>query len=171
MDIVMNTVLFLVKFLVGIMTAAISVFLSIKLFDKFTKNIEEWKEIKKGNTAVGLFMLSVILANSLIIEKGVEQITNGIAPGIKMETSLMIFGINLINLLITLTAAVVSSFISFWIFSKITIDLDEEKELKKGNLAVAFVLLGVFLAVSVIIRNAVDGFVDLFNATTILKML
>ena len=171
MDIVINTTLFLIKFLVGVTAAAFSVFLSIQLFDKFTKNIEEWKEIKKGNSAVGVFIFAVVLANSIIIEGGVNQIVNGIKPGMDMNTALMIFVINTFNLLISVVAAVIASFLSFWIFSKITIDLDEEKELKKGNLAIAFVLLGVFLATAFIIKGAVDGFVDIFNATEIIKMI
>ncbi len=43
--------------------------LSIKVFDLLTTNIDEWEEIKKGNMAMALILVSVIVMMGLIIYK------------------------------------------------------------------------------------------------------
>jgi uncharacterized membrane protein YjfL (UPF0719 family) len=60
-----------------------------------------------------------------------------------------------INLLLAILLAVFSIYIALWILDKITRGIDEIKELKRGNVAVAIMMAAVLLAVSFIIRSAV----------------
>jgi hypothetical protein len=43
--------------------------LSIKVFDLLTTNIDEWEEIKKGNMAMAIILVAVVVMMGLIIHK------------------------------------------------------------------------------------------------------
>lgn len=148
-----------------------SVYISLKMFDKLTHNLDEWKEIKRGNLAVGILLGGIIISIAVIIESGVAGITNGIAPG--MGVNLIIIGlvIGIINLLISIVAAVFAIAVAIRVLDLITIDLDEMEELKKGNTAVAVMMAAVLVAVSFVIRGAVSGILKVINAVEILKAL
>ena len=51
--------------------------------------------------------------------------------------------------------AILSIYVAISILDKITVDIDEFKELKRGNVAIAIIMAAVLFAVSVVIRGAV----------------
>ena len=51
---------------VGSLAMAVSFFLFIKLFDLFTKSLDEMEELNKNNTAVGIFMAGFGVALAII---------------------------------------------------------------------------------------------------------
>jgi uncharacterized membrane protein YjfL (UPF0719 family) len=75
----------------------------------------------------------------------------------------------LIDLLLGLVLASAAIYLALNIFGRITGDMDEEAELKRGNLAVAFLLAAILLAVATVIGEgvssvgtAIGGFRDVF---------
>lgn len=158
------------QFVVGLVLSITSVFVSLKLFDKFTYNIEEWEEIKKGNVAVGILLAAIIISISLVVESGVVAITANITAYAGINAVAMSFAIGVVNLLISLVAAVISVFLAIRILDWITTDIDEMKELKKGNVAVALMMAAVLIAVSFVIKAAVNGISGLINAADIASL-
>jgi uncharacterized membrane protein YjfL (UPF0719 family) len=167
----MQLVVALIQLVAGLLLSMGSVYIALKMYDKLTPKIDEWKELKRGNAAVGIVLSGVIIAIAIIIQDGVAGITSAIAPG--MDVTLVSIGlvIGVINLLISVLAAVVSVYVAVKVLDWITVDMDEMEELKKGNVAIAIFMASVLVAVSFVIRGAVAGITQVINAVEIFRLL
>ena len=153
--------------IVSLFFALGSVYIGIKMFDRFTTNIDEWEEIKKGNVAVGILLAAVIISIGTVIQTGVVALTNSLNVSLSMTQLIVNVLIALFNLLIALFAAILSIYIAIRVLDKITVDIDEMKELKKKNVAVAIIMAGVLITVSFVISSGVTAFTSALNAGTI----
>lgn len=167
----MQLLIAVAQLILGLVLSMGSVYISLRMFDKFTGKLDEWKEMKKGNVAVGILLGAIVISIALIIESGVTGITRPIIPGADFTMALIGLTIGLFNLLMSVLAAVVSVYIAIRVLDWITVDIDEMAELKKGNTAVAIMMGAVLLAVSFVIRGAVAGIIQVMNAVEILKLL
>ena len=138
----------------GIGISAYAVYAGMKLFDKLTPHIDEWKELKKGNVAVALVLSAVVFSIGLLMEKPFSLVISILAPG----TTLLNFSISvLVALLITLVSLLLSTlllFISVRLIDSLTTDINEMAELKKGNVAIALVLSFCIVAIAFLTRGA-----------------
>ena len=147
----------LLQFVIGLLLSIGSVYIGLKMFDKLTEGIDEWKEIQKGNVAVGIVMTAVIISIALVIKSGVLQLTSNLTFSGSITELGFGFVIGLFNLLIGLGASVLAIYVAIKILDRITVNINEMKEIQKGNVAVALVIAGVLLAVSFVISASVDG--------------
>src|SRR3989338_729903 len=60
------------KLFLGLILAIGSIYLGTNLLDRLTRDVDEWKEIKRGNFAIGILFGGVILSIAIIIESGVS---------------------------------------------------------------------------------------------------
>ena len=65
--------------------------------------------------------------------------------------------VGLFQLLISIICAVLALYIGFFVLSKITKVIDEEKELAQGNAAVGIVVAAVFVAIALVVQSGVSG--------------
>jgi uncharacterized membrane protein YjfL (UPF0719 family) len=65
--------------------------------------------------------------------------------------------LGIIQLVIAIAFSVVALYIGFWVLSKITRGIDEEKELAKGNAAVGILVASVFIAIALVVQSGVSG--------------
>jgi uncharacterized membrane protein YjfL (UPF0719 family) len=161
----------LIQLVVGLVLSMGSVYIGLKMFDKLTHGIDEWKEIQKGNVAVGIVMAAVILSIATVIKSGVWSLTASIDPTAGIPIMVLGLLIGIINMLIGIAAAIISIYIAINVLDKITTEIDEMKELKKGNVAVALMVAGVLLSVSFIIAAAVDGVMNALDVTQVAAAL
>jgi uncharacterized membrane protein YjfL (UPF0719 family) len=143
----------LAQLTIAIILSAVTAFLSFYLFQWFTRNLDEWGELRKANTAVGLVLGAILVAVALILR-----------PALTVDTALWDAG-NLLyvhvllaealQLAIGLILAVLALALALLIFAVLTRGIDELEELKKGNLAVAGLLAGVVLGVGLMVSQAV----------------
>ncbi|MEI6797062.1 MAG: DUF350 domain-containing protein [Methanomassiliicoccales archaeon] len=161
----------LVQFIVGLFLAMFSVYIGLKMFDKLTKGINEWDEIKKGNIAVGIVMAAVILSIATVIQSGVMHITGSIGGGQSVGVMMIGLVVGIVNLIIGLIAAIIAIYIAIRVLDKITKEIDEFKEIAKGNVAVAIIMAGVLISVSFVIAAAVSGFSNALDAGQIASAL
>ena len=141
----------LVKLVIAIVLAIAAQFLAIKVFDKMTKNIDEMAEIRKGNVAIGIILAAVLLSVANIIAGGVGRL---LASGWDVNALLK----GCIGLVVAIVIAVLMQFIALSMYGRLTDDIDEEKELKKGNLAVAITLAAVIFGTSLIVSSGLPNF-------------
>jgi len=144
-----------VEFVVGLVISVFSIYFSLKVVNKLTKNIDEWKEIKKGNIAVGVFMAFIVLSMAVTMAPAVERISL-VPSSISAIKSLIYLISEVLNLIVGLIVGLISIHLSMTLFGELTEELNELKELKKGNIAVAVLLGSVVLAVSFIMSNIVN---------------
>ncbi len=165
-------------FLVGILQLIVSLFvamgtvyLGIRAFDKMTVGIDEMKEIKKGNVAVALLMGAVIISIANVIEAGVGNLVKLADPA--AGPMIMIIGIlvGVAQLIISIIVAMFAINIAIKVLDKITVEFDEMKELKNGNIAVAVLMASVLFAVSFVIKAGITGLTSAINPVSLAAQL
>lgn len=163
------TLITVTQFAVSIILSALAAYLGLWLFERATKEIDEWHEIQGGNVAIGVTLAAVVVGLALILRPavtGVLPVVGGklnpdVAPGLLPVFAL---GLILARSLLGLVMGAAAILFALWLFFRLTRNLDELAELRNGNSAVAAMLSGVILAVSLLISPVVESITDtLFN--------
>jgi uncharacterized membrane protein YjfL (UPF0719 family) len=156
-----NAIVGLFQLLISIIFAVMALYIGFAVLTKITKVIDDEKELKKGNAAVGILVAAVFVAIALVVQSGVS----GLSVGINKAVSVGIFSVDgllaifsaFIQLILGIVLAVGAIYLALYILDKLTQGIDEFEEIKKGNVAVALMMGGVIIAVAVIIQSGVIG--------------
>ena len=154
-SVMINLGVVFIQLVISLAVAMGSVYLGLKLFDRMTENLDEIEELKKGNVAVAILLGAVIFSIANVVEGGVTALMQSITPGLTFPVMATAAIIGVANLVISIILAIFTIYISLSILDKITVGIDEFKELKKGNVAIAIVMAAVLFAVSFVMRGAV----------------
>ncbi len=144
------------QLVISIITAALVAFLSIWLFDRTTRGIDEWNELRKGNTAVGVVLAALIVGVGIILRPGLAPAALNLDVG-PTNAVVVKLAVQLIQILVGLLLSVVAIGASLWIFTRLTGAIDEWAEIGRGNVAIAVVLAGVVIATALIVSTALDA--------------
>jgi uncharacterized membrane protein YjfL (UPF0719 family) len=144
------------QLIIGLFLAIGAIYIGMSLFGKITKGIDEQAELKKGNVAVGIVLGAVILSIANVIQSGVVGLTNALMANPLSPSWGAILG-GVAQLVIGIILAVVGIYLAMSVLDKITKDIDEMAELKKGNVAVAIVMASVLMAVSFVVQAGING--------------
>jgi uncharacterized membrane protein YjfL (UPF0719 family) len=144
-----------------VVVAGLVTFLGVWLFERATRNIDEWAELRRGNLAIGIVMAAMVVAVGIIVRPALQDPL--IAADVGRSRPFYELLVNAVGLLIALMLAVAAVGFSVWLFTRLTTDLDEWVELLEGNQAVALLLAGVVLAVALLTATAVDRIVVAFT--------
>ena len=156
-----NAVIGLVQLIIAIIFSVVALYIGFFMMSKITKNIDEEKELAKGNVAVGIIVASVFVAIALVVQSGVSGLSVGIGKaasvGFFSVDGLLAIGAAFVQLILGIVLAIAAIYLSLNILNKLTKGVDEFEEIKKGNVAVALMMGGVIIAVAVIIQSGVLG--------------
>lgn len=141
------------RLILAIVLAVIAQYIAIKVFDRMTRGIDEFEELRKGNVAIGIIMGAVLLAVATIIASGVAGI---VTPSTGFD--LVQLGVSFVWLIVAIVVAVIAQFIALSIYGRLTEGIDEERELKKGNLAVAITLGAVIYSIALVVQAGIPKF-------------
>jgi len=156
-----NAVIGLVQLIIAIIFSVVALYIGFSMMSKITKNIDEEKELAKGNVAVGIIVASVFVAIALVVQSGVSGLSVGIGKaasvGFFSVDGLLAIGAAFVQLILGIVLAIAAIYLALNILDKLTKGVDEFEEIKKGNVAVALMMGGVIIAVAVIIQSGVLG--------------
>ena len=152
-------VLLLAQLFIAVLTSAVAAYLGVVLFDRATRDIDEWAELQKGNAAIGIVLGAIVVAVAWVLRPALKMPISGWDVGAFRVVAAL--GVEAVQLLLGLALAVLSILFSLWLFDRLTTRLDEWDELKRGNVAVASLLAGVIIAVSLLVSTAMDGILQL----------
>ena len=156
-----NAVIGLVQLIIAIIFSVVALYIGFSMMSKITKNIDEEKELAKGNVAVGIIVAAVFVAIALVVQSGVSGLSVGIGKaasvGFFSVDGLLAIGAAFVQLILGIVLAIAAIYLSLNILNKLTKGVDEFEEIKKGNVAVALMMGGVIIAVAVIIQSGVLG--------------
>ena len=65
--------------------------------------------------------------------------------------------VGIVQLIVAVILAAVALYIGFFVFGRITGDVDEQQELAKGNVAFGIVVAAIFVAIAVVIQSGITG--------------
>ena len=88
-----------------------------------------------------------------------------------MAISILGIGIGVLQLIVGLVLAIASIYIGLSVFGKFTKGIDEEEELKKGNVAVGILLAAVILSIANVVQSGVVGLTIALTAKPSLSAL
>ncbi len=144
------------QFVISIVVAAAAAYLSVWLFDKMTRNIDEWNELRKGNLAVGVVLGAMIIGVGIVLRPALAPIALNLdaTPLNAVAYRILLHGVQVI---VGLVLAVVSIGLSLWVFTRLTGAIDEWAEIGRGNVAIAAVLAGVIVATALIISTTMEA--------------
>ena len=148
-----------IQLIIAVVLSAIAAYLALFLFQWFTRGVDEWQLLRDGNTAVGIVLgamlvsVAIMLRPALIVDRSTWDV-GGTAFGQVLLTETL-------QLLIGLVLAVVILEIALLLFSALTRGIDEVKELKRGNLAIAGLLAGLLIGMGLMVSQAVGEIMSL----------
>lgn len=161
--------MFTTRLIVSLTEFGLSVFLSIfmvfwsyKSFAQVQTEFDAEEELKKGNVAVAILLGSLMVGASLIMKKSLYPVTSTItvylssSPGSRVPLwmlALYCLGHLLFGFIIT----VGSIELSLRTFEKLSSKFDEDKEIARGNAAIAIVMAAVVLVTSSYLQEGVSS--------------
>ncbi len=143
------------KLVIAIGLAVVTQYIAIRAFDWLTKDIDEMAELKKGNVAVAIMLGAVVLAVSTIISSGVAGLVIPLTLD-PAEWLRLVFSLG--TLVLAVILAIGGLFLAFAVFDKMTKGINEEMEIKKGNVAVAILMASVMLGIFFVIASGLPKF-------------
>jgi uncharacterized membrane protein YjfL (UPF0719 family) len=138
---------------IAIILSAIVAFLSFYLFQWFTRDLDEWEELRQGNPAVGVVLGAILVAVAIMLRPALAVDTIQWDVGHQFYVQVLLA--EALQLAIGLVLAVLALGLALLLFAALTRGIDEIEELKKGNLAVGGLLAGVVLGVGIMVSQAV----------------
>ena len=65
------------QLVLGLIFAAVALYLGVKVFDRFTKGVDEMEELRRGNVAVAVVLAGFLIAVGFVLQAGVSAISAG----------------------------------------------------------------------------------------------
>jgi uncharacterized membrane protein YjfL (UPF0719 family) len=159
---VAEVLLSLAQLVVAIFLSAITAYLSFYLFQSFTRGMDEGAEMRRGNPAVGVVLGSIVVAVAIVLRPAL--VVNSTAWDVGGELFFRVLLASALQVAIGLVLAVGALALAIVLFAALTRGIDEIEELKKGNLAIAGLLAGVVLGVSLLVSQAVGHILALISS-------
>ncbi len=157
----LTVVVGIVQLIIAVIFAVVALYIGFSVFGKVTKDVDEQKELAKGNVAFGVVVAAIFIAIGVVVQSGVAGISVGISKaavlGFTSVDGLLVIVIAIIQLVLGVLLAIGAIYLALNILDKFTKELKEFEELKKGNVAVALEVAGVIIAVALIIQSGVVG--------------
>ena len=143
----------LAQLVIAIILGAVVAFLSFYLFQWFSRDLDEWEELRQGNPAEGVVLGAILVSVALILRPALAVDTETWDAGHQVYVQLLLA--EALQIAMGLILAVLALGLALLVFLALTRGIDEVEELKKGNLAVGGLLAGVVLAVGMMVSQAV----------------
>lgn len=149
-----SLLLSLAQLAIAIILSAVVAFLSFYLFQWFTRDLDEWEELRQGNPAVGVVLGAILVATALMLRPALAVDATAWDVGYLVYVRVLLA--EALQLAIGLVLAVLALGLAVLIFAALTRGIDEIEEVKKGNLAVGGLLAGVVLGVGLMVSQGVE---------------
>ena len=163
MTILVNVIIGFIQLLLAIVLAVVGLYAGFFTFTRIIRDIDAPSELARGNSAIAILVASVFIGISVTVVSCVQGILGGLnkifADGIlnMNDTRNVVF--SCLELLLGILLAIGSIYLAIYVFSRLNNQTDMIKEIKNGNIAIACMVAGMIVAVSVIIHFGVLGIV------------
>ena len=159
-------------FLEGLIELGISIFgvlfvffISFKIFQILTKNIDEIAEIKKNNIAVGLLNGSFVFSIMIVVNMALEPGNRDLQRAISSENADFIPTLfSILRITGFLFGSALLSFVVIWLsmkcFMLLTRGIDEMAEIKNNNIAIALLIAILLISIAFLLQHGVKIFLE-----------
>ncbi len=158
------------QMLLALTFGLLTVFITLRIINKYILRIDFLELVREGNIALAIFEGVLIFCVLFLVEISILPSVDALRTMVithRVFTFKMFaisFGYFLLFYAISLVFSYLLIMSAFYVFISATAKLDEVKEMKKNNIAVALLVSAVLLSVTLYIRpslgNLVNSFVD-----------
>jgi hypothetical protein len=141
-----------------------TVYFSIKVINKVFLKIDVLSMIREGNISIAIFEGALIVSTLLLVQNSVLPSVDALRTMVLANHGFTwtMLGISLLYFLlfylISLTFSFLLIILTFYIFIKSTVEIDEVSEIKNNNTAVAILISLVILSTTLFIRPSLKNF-------------
>jgi uncharacterized membrane protein YjfL (UPF0719 family) len=146
----------------ALILSAVATYLTFYLFQWFTRDLDEWEELRQGNPAVGAVLGAILIAAAIILRPALSVDTSYWDIGTGRFLRIMLA--EALQLGVGLVLSVLILALAMYLFAALTRGIDEVQELKRGNLAVAGLFAGVVIAVALLVSQAIQDIMGLVSS-------
>lgn len=153
------------ELLLALIFGLLTIYLSVRVLNKFIIKVDFFKLIREGNIAIAIFEGTLIVCALLLVENSILPAVDALRTmvlandGFTFKMFLISFGYFLLFYVISLAFSLIILSISFYVFIKATADVDEMAEIKNNNIAVSILVSFVMIGVTMFIRPSFDNFI------------
>ena len=144
--------------IIAVILGVVASYIGVWIFTRSTRHLDDWGEVRRGNAGMGIVLGAIIIGIAIILKPAVDLplTVNAANPG------LVLLG-EIIGIMVGLVLALSAIVFSVGLFGRLVGDnIDELYELQNGNVAVAAIMAGVILAVSLLISGALASIIHWF---------
>jgi uncharacterized membrane protein YjfL (UPF0719 family) len=156
-DVTFSIIVVLMQVFFGILLSILSVYLALRFFDNMTEDIDEIAELKKGNVAVAIVLLALVASIGTIVRQGVQQFDDILLRGVSLPFFMIAFIMAVVQLVFVVVIAVLTMYVAIVLLDSMTVGINELKELKRGNVAVAILIAGVLYTVAFVVAGTLSS--------------
>lgn len=157
-----HLLLSLAQLIIAIFLSAIAAYMAFYLFQWFTRDLNEWEELRQGNVAVGVVLGAILISVAIVLRPALIVDTSVWDAG--RDFYIRVLLTEALQMAVGLLLAVITLVLALYLFAVLTRGLEELEELKKGNLAVAGLLAGVAIGVALMVSQAVEQIMRLVSS-------
>jgi uncharacterized membrane protein YjfL (UPF0719 family) len=152
----------LIEFFVSILISFILIFGSYRLFLALTSRLDEERELKAGNTSIGIILGSTILGEAIVVKQAIYPVMAVIQIFVlgqekNIGNFIKMVGFSIGYVILAGILALACIIFSFWLFNRMTPRLDQFEEIKKNNLAVTLFMGFFIITICFLISSGVAG--------------
>jgi len=158
------------KVVFGLLVGALGVLLASRVLGRLLNAGDAYRAVREGNLAIGVLNAFGLLSLGILAQHAIEATFNamdllyrGRAPQASMIGRFATYGLMHVGFALLVGSVVLG--LGAWIFGKLTKEVDEIEEIKRGNLSAAFVLGAVMLVLALMtapgLQTALDGLLPL----------
>jgi uncharacterized membrane protein YjfL (UPF0719 family) len=154
-------------FLEGLIELGLSIFgvlfvffVSFKIFQLLTKNIDEIAEIKKNNIAIGIMNGSFVFSIMLVINTALDPANQDLKRALSVDDmDFIVVLFSALRIIFFFLGAALLAFIIIWIsmkcFMVLTRGIDEMNEIKNNNIAVSLLIAILVISSAFLLQHGV----------------
>ncbi len=154
----------LLEFFVTVLISFILIFGSYKIILVLTRRIDEEMQLKKKNVSVGIVLGSIFIGEALVVKQAlypvmavIQLFVLGQEKDARSFLELLLYGFGYVILAGIL--AILCILFSFWLFNRLTPNIDTYQEIQENNLAVAVLMALFIVGICLLMSAGVSGLV------------
>jgi len=161
------TLLFIaiVQIALSLLLGIFIIYLASRIFQKFTKGIDDTEELKNNNIAVSVLNSSIVLSLIIVIRNSIDSAITVFSNTLRdpsaafsdfIEMALVMLGQIILSSVIAFSAI----YFGLQIFMKLTKDLDEMLEIKKNNISVSILMAVILISLALLLEPGIIALLD-----------
>ena len=153
--------------ILSIIFGLLTIFIVYKILDKtFLRKFSTDEALKKGNVAIAIFCGSIVICVLILVETSILPSIDAMRTMVLAQAQItwkivcLSFLYFILFYAIALIISLIIIMLAIWIYMRATTKIEEIKEIKENNIAVAVIISIIILGATLFIKSPVKRFIS-----------